>query len=110
PAGRPRRSRGFGEHDLTHPRLLLEEASTEREPLGRLRAVSGDDALELVPVRLGVLPHAVVVLAELRVRNRQPELPDLWDVPVEELLARVLVGLRLDAPEDHRVVLGRDRV
>src|SRR5919204_5502562 len=91
--GRPRRSRGFGQSDRAHPLLLLEEPPAELEPLLRLRAVAGDDVLELVPVGLGVLPHAVVVLAQRRVGHREAELPDLRDVAVEELLARLLVPL-----------------
>ena len=46
------------------------------EPLRGARAVPGDDRLQLVPVRLAVLPHAVVGASQLRVRNAQPELPD----------------------------------
>src|SRR4051812_5900925 len=57
----PTRSRG--EHRVAHPLLLLEEPAAVREPLLRARAVPGHDVLELVPVRLAVLPHAVVVLA-----------------------------------------------
>ena len=66
--------------------------------------------MQPVPVGLGVLPDAVVAAAELRVGERQAELPDLRHVALEELLARLLVRLALDPPVDHRVVLGRDRV
>src|SRR6266699_2703167 len=72
--------------------------------------MSGDDALELVPVGLAVLPHAVTRLPQLRIGNAEPELPDLRDVPVEELLARFLVALRLDPPDVHRIVFLVDRV
>src|SRR5438270_4483962 len=82
----------------------------EREPFLRLRAVTGDDVLELVPIGLGVLPHAVVALAELRVVQLEAELEDLRHVAVEELLARLLVALRLDPPLEHRVLAGWDRV
>src|SRR6185503_13611073 len=42
-------SRGFGEHDLPHPRFLVEHAPAQIEPLLRLRPVPGDDVLQLVP-------------------------------------------------------------
>src|SRR5262249_48674502 len=38
------------------------------------------------------------------------ELTDLRDVALEELLARLLVPLTLDPPDEHRVLLGRNRV
>src|SRR6266511_2467704 len=110
PPGRLTSSRGFGQHDRAHPRLLLEHPPTQFESLLRLRTVPRDDAFQLVPVRLAVLPHPVVVLAQLRIRNRQAELPDLRHVAVEELLPRLLVALRLDPPDVHRVVLGGDRI
>src|SRR5207249_4052234 len=101
---------GFGKDDASHPRLLLEELPAELEPLLRLRAVAGDDVLQLVPVGLGVLPDPVARLSQLRIRNRESELPDLRHVAVEELLPRLLVSLRLDPPDVHRVVVLRDRV
>src|SRR5947209_8773018 len=82
----------------------------EGEPFLRLRAVTGDDMLELVPVGLGVLPDAVVALAELRVVQLEAELEDLRHVAVEELLARILIALRLDPPLEHRVDVGGNRV
>src|SRR5262249_8083322 len=91
PDGRPPRpAHSYGETRVPHPLLLLEEAAAEREPLLGLRAVAGDDVLELVPVGLGVFPDAVVAAAQLRVRHRESELPDLRYVPVEEPLPRLL--------------------
>src|SRR5829696_2925156 len=111
PAGRPRKpSRRFGEDGAADPLGLRARGLAQLQPLLRHRAVTGDDVFELVPVRLGELPDAVVVLAQLRVRNGQPQLPDLRDVAVEELLARLAVALALDPPDIHRVVLGRNRV
>src|SRR5205085_313388 len=110
PAGTPRRSRGLREHDRPNPRLLLEEPSAELESLLALRAMAGDDVAQLVPVGLRVLPDAVVPPAELRIGKLEPELEDLRDVPLEELLARVLVPLALDAPDVHRILIRRDRV
>src|SRR5439155_19456520 len=121
---RSRRARGAGpcapgerlprrsscEHRVAYPPLLLEEAAAEREPLLCPRPVSRHDVLELVPVGLAELPLAVVALAQLRIRHRQPELPDLGNVAVEELLPRLAVPLRLDAPQVHRVLVLRDRV
>src|SRR5207244_1165789 len=104
------RSRSLGQHDVAYPRALLPPKTPELEPLRGPRAVSRDDVPELVPVGLGVLPDAVVALAQLCVGHRQPELPDLRDVPVEELLPRLLVPLRLDPPPDDRVVVRRNRV
>src|SRR5207244_10451660 len=71
----------------------------QRAGLGRAqerRPVPGDDALELVPVRLAVFPDAVVALAQLRVGNREAELEDLRHVAVEELLPRLLVDRKSD--------------
>src|SRR5439155_3171691 len=111
PCGLGERSpRSCRENGVAYPLLLLDEAAAEHEPLRGARPVTGDDALQLVPVRLGVFPHAVCVLVQLRVRDRQPELEDLRHVPVEELLARLLVPLRLDPPLEHWVLLGGDRV
>src|SRR5947207_15481335 len=103
PGGRPRRSRR--EYRVAHPPLLLEEPAAEGEPLLGFRAVAGDDVLELVPVRLGVLPDPVVALAQLGVGNLEPELADLRHVPVEELLPGLLVPLRLDPPQVHRILV-----
>src|SRR4029453_18540781 len=105
PGERLRRSRCLREPALAHPRGVFPRAATEVEPVLRSRAVAGDDTAELVPVRLSVLPHALVVLAQLRIRNREPELPDLRDVAVEELLPRLFVALRLDPPDVHRVLV-----
>src|SRR5207245_11344177 len=107
PAGRPRRSRGLGENDGAHPGFLLQERPAELEPLLRLRPVARDDVLQLVPVRLAVLPDPIVVLPQLRIRHGQAELPALRHVPVAELLACLLVPLRLAAPGVQRMLLLR---
>src|SRR2546430_7290278 len=57
-----------------------------------------------------VLPHSVVVLPQPGIGDRKAQLPDLRDVPVQELLARLLVSLGLDPPDVHRIVLLVDRV
>src|SRR5262245_15308127 len=73
--------------------------------------MAGHDGAELLPVGLRVEPRPRrLVLAESRIRDREPELADLRDVALEELLTRLLVRLALDPPDDHRVLLGRDRV
>jgi hypothetical protein len=72
--------------------------------------VAGDDRRQLVPVGLRVLPRAVVGAPELRVGERQAELPHLRHVALEELLARLLVALALDPPLHHRILVGRNRV
>src|SRR5205814_5261 len=99
--GRPRRSCRRTEERFPHPGRARERITPEGQPLLRARPVSRDDASELVPVRLPVLPHAVVALAQLRVGHLEAELPDLRDVAVEELLARLLVALALDPPVPH---------
>src|SRR5581483_12471985 len=109
PAGRPPRSRRFGEDRVTHPGGLVPREAPELEALGGLRPVPGHPRPQLVPVGLRVLPDAVVALALRGIRHRQPELPDLRHVPVEKLLPRLLVPLRLDPPLDDRVVLRVDR-
>ena len=106
----PKTPRSCRENGVAHPLLLLEEAAAEVEALRGAWAVAGDDALQFLPVGLAVLPHAVVVSAQLRIGNRQPELEDLRHVALEELLPRLFVALRLDPPQEHRVVLGRNRV
>src|SRR5438046_10573073 len=103
-------SRRLGQHGAPYPGVLLASRPPQLQPLGRLRPVACHDMLELVPVRLGVLPDPVVPLAQPWIGNRQPELPDLRHVAVEELLPRLLVALRLDPPDVHGVVLARDRV
>src|SRR5262249_11342717 len=115
PCGRPPKSDdspggSCGEDGFAHPLLLVEEATAKRESLLGLRAVASDDVLELGPVGLGVLPDAVVAPAQLRVGNGEAELADLRAVPLEELLARLLVPLRLDPPQVHRILVGGDRV
>src|SRR6266498_3793638 len=111
PGGKPRKSRSLRKDGVPHPGCLLARPAPEAQSLLRLRPVARHDVLELVPVGLRILPDAVVVaLAEPRVGHRQPELPDLRHVAVEELLARILVGLALDPPAVHRIVLRRDRV
>src|SRR5205814_6880690 len=108
--GRPRRSSRLGEDGSPHPGILLARPPPQLEPLRRLRAVAGDDMLQLVPVGLGVLPDPIVALAQLGVGDGQAELPDLRHVAVEELLPSLLVALRLDPPDVHRIVVARDRV
>src|SRR3954470_21314786 len=83
----------LGEHDVAHPRRVLARLAPQVEPVLRLRPVAGHDAARLVPVGLAVFPDAVIVLAQLRVRHGQTELPDLRHVAVEELLTRFLVAL-----------------
>src|SRR5689334_2672491 len=95
---------------VAHPALLLEEAAAEREPFLRARAVAGDHRAQLVPVGLAVRPHAVVSAAQLGIGHRQTELLDLRHVALEELLPRLLVPLRLDPPDVHRILVARDRV
>src|SRR5207253_6360377 len=75
-------SRRLRENDAPDPRRVLARTAAQVEPILRLRTVAGDDPLQLVPVGLGVLPDTVVVLAQLRVRNREAQLPDLRHVPV----------------------------
>src|SRR5215203_4734230 len=103
-------SRRLCEHRAPDPLGLVARRAPKTEPLFGLRAVSGHDVLELVPVGLRELPDAVVVLPQVRVRNRQPELPDLWYVSVQELLARLVVALALALPDVHRILFLRDRV
>src|SRR6185503_10173331 len=108
PGERPRRSRR--EQDRPDPGRVLTRLAPQIEPVLGLRAVPGDDRLELVPVGLGVVPAAgLLVLAQLGVGHRQAELPDLRHVAVEELLARLVVALALDPPEEHRVLFAGDR-
>src|SRR3954452_4046464 len=104
------RHRLRSEHGVANPLLLVEEAAREVEPLLRTRTVAGDHRLELRPVGLAVGPHAVVGAPQVRVRHRQAELPDLRHVPLEELLACLLVPLGLDPPDEHRILLARNRV
>src|SRR6478735_10774366 len=113
PPLRVRHRRAYGscsKQRVADPLLLLEVPPTELEPVLRARPVPGYDRLELGPIGLGVLPHALVVSAQVRVRHRQAELPDLRHVPLEELLPSLLVALRLDPPEVHRILVARDRV
>src|SRR6266536_1068715 len=102
--------RSFRDDDLAYPRRVLAGSPSQVQAVLRPRTVSGDDALELVPIGFGVLPYAVVRLAQLRVGNGETELPDLRHIAVEELLARFLVVLRLDPPDVHRILVARDRV
>src|SRR6185312_12335579 len=91
-AGTPRRrSCRLGEHRARDPVDLRARELAERDPLGRRGPVPRDDRLELLPVGLGVGPDAVLAALELRIRQREAELPDLGDIPLEELLARLLV-------------------
>src|SRR3954469_14541147 len=92
----PEGSRCVGEHCATNPLVLVAGRAPQPEPLLRLRPVPGDDVLQLVPVGLRELPDAVLDLAQVWVRNGQPELPDLRDVAVQELLPRLAVSLALD--------------
>ena len=62
----------FGKNDAAHPLGLVPSRAPQAEPLFGLRAVAGDDVHELVPVGLAELPDPVIVLAQLRVGNRQP--------------------------------------
>src|SRR5262249_37954947 len=94
----------FGEDRLPHPGRLVARDPAKLEPLGRPRPVTGHAGAQLLPVRLGVLPAPLVAPTQLWIGNGQAELPDLRDVPLEELLPRLLVALRLDPPLDDRVV------
>src|SRR5439155_14767520 len=108
-AERPRRSRcqEYG----ADPGRVLTRLAAQVEPVGRLRPVPGDDVHQLVPVGLGVVPAAgLLVLAQLWIRHRQAELPDLRHVAVEELLPRLVVALALDPPDEHRILFAGDRV
>src|SRR4051794_24598989 len=97
---RPRRSRC--EQHGPHPGGVLARLAAEVEPVLGLRPVPGDDAHQLVPVRLGVEPAAgLLVLAQLRIGHGQAELPDLRHVAVEELPPRLVVALALDPPDEH---------
>src|SRR5436309_15621039 len=86
---------GASRQRLAHPAPLLEEAAPQLEALGRAGAAAGHDRLQLVPVGLRVLPDAVLPSLQLRVGHGEAELPDLRHVALEELLARLLVPLRL---------------
>src|SRR5215210_885403 len=97
------------EHDLRDPVHLRPREPPECEPLLRRRPVPRHDREQLVPIGLRVLPDAVVAPPQLGIRDLEPELADLRDVPLEELLPRLLVALALDPPDHHRVLVGGDR-
>src|SRR3954469_17169954 len=100
--GRPCRQ---PEDGLAHPRRVLAVEPSELEPVLRPRAVARDDRSKLVPVRLGVRPDlGCLIQAQLRVRNRQAELPQAWDVDRQELLAQLFGRLGLDPPVEVTVL------
>src|ERR1044072_7755525 len=92
------RRRGLG-----HPRALVPRFAPRLHALLRGRALAPHDSIELLPVDLAeVVAALLLVPLEVGIWYRQLQEIGLRDRDVDELLAKLVIGLALDPPA-HRL-------
>src|SRR4029079_8901507 len=85
--------RRVGAGGLAHPSAVLVRGAPVRDALAVARPVPLDDLEELVPGDLAeVVLAALLVPAQVRVRQRESQCLGLGHAHVDELLAQVVVG------------------